>query len=525
MITQLLPAPEAPAVEWGALSPLIVVVAIGIIGVLIEAFAPRGQRQLLHLILAVGGLGAAAVLVVSRFMALGQSGPRALVSGEIVEDGLGLAAQLALTIIGILAVLIMADRTEAGDGAFVAQPADRPGSADEALSTRAGMVRTEYFPLTVLAIAGMMVFASANSMLTLFISLEVMSLPLYVLAAMARRRRLLSQEAALKYFILGAFSSAFFLMGAALVYGATAEVQLGRIFQAMQGLPSFNLMLLVGVLLVLVGLLFKVGAAPFHAWTPDVYQGAPTPVTGFMAAGVKIAAFTALTRFFYLVAGGFTWSLEIATWTIAILTMVVGTVVGILSTDIKRMLAYSSIAHAGFILIGVFALNGAAVPAIAFYLVTYGFATVGAFGVISLVRRRGAEGEALGEANALESWAGLGRTNPVLATSMMIFLLSFAGIPLTGGFIGKFTVFAAGIGGGLTPLVVVAVLASAATAFFYLRLMVLMFFTPPTGETLVVKSQGMTSVAVMVCAVATVILGVFPGPVLQLLAQATIVLS
>lgn len=283
-------------------------------------------------------------------------------------------------------------------------------------------------------------------------------------------------------------------------------------------------MLITGIVLVLIGLLFKVGAVPFHAWTPDVYQGAPTPITGFMAAGTKVAAFGAMVRFLYVIAPGMEADLEILLWTVIIATMVVGTVMGIIQNDIKRMLAYSSIAHAGFVLIAATSFEASGISATMFYLFAYAVATVGAFGVITLVREKDAAGNITGEATSLSSWAGLGKRKPALAGAMLIFLLSFAGIPLTGGFVGKFTAFAAGIEGGAWPLVLIAVIASAATAYFYFRLVVLMFFTEPDDRTTVVASEGMTLVAVALCAIGTIALGVFPGPVLELFANAAVLL-
>lgn len=275
--------------------------------------------------------------------------------------------------------------------------------------------------------------------------------------------------------------------------------------------------------MVLVGLLFKVGAVPFHSWTPDAYQGAPTPITGFMAAGTKIAAFAAMLRFMYVIGHSVQWELTPVLWVIIIATMLVGTVMGLIQTDIKRMLAYSSIAHAGFILIGVTAFSSAGIAAVAFYLLAYGLATVGAFGIVTLVREKDAQGNILGEATQLDRWKGLGKTNPLLAVSMAVFLLSFAGIPLTAGFMGKFDVFSAGIDAGNAVLVVLAVLASAATAFFYFRLIVLMFFREPEGDrTAVVASEGFSIVAIIACAILTVLLGVFPSPVLDFLSGAAV---
>jgi NADH-quinone oxidoreductase subunit N len=322
-------------------------------------------------------------------------------------------------------------------------------------------------------------------------------------------------------------------------------------------------MLLVGGVLILSGLLFKVGAVPFHTWTPDVYQGAPTPITGFMAACTKVAAFGALLRVVYTVLPGLQWDLGVVLWTVAILTMVVGTVAALVQTDMKRVLAYSSIAHAGFILTGIIALNQAGVVAVLFYLLVYGAATIGAFGVVWLVRERSGgpdgDGPLLGEATHLSQWAGLGRTHPLLALTFALFLLSFAGIPLTAGFAGKFSVFSAAVEGGAWPLALIGVLASSVAVFFYVRIIVLMFFTQPAGAddeatgvsalaptaegfalvgdaavaveaepvvdtratvtTAVVGTEGFAVVAIAVCALVTIGLGVAPSGVLDLIAN------
>ena len=271
--------------------------------------------------------------------------------------------------------------------------------------------------------------------------------------------------------------------------------------------------------MVLVGLLFKVGAAPFHSWTPDVYQGAPTPVTAFMAAGVKATAFLALVRFYYVVAGNLGWDLAPFLWTVAILTMVVGTFVGVVQGDVKRMLAYSAIAHAGYMLIGVIAFNGMGLRAILFYALAYGVSTVGAFAVVGLVRQSH-DGAAGAEATDLDAWRGLGKRSPWLAGSMALFLLSFAGIPLTAGFIGKFELFIAGVQGGASWLVVAAVISSMITAFFYMRLIVLMFFRDPEGGTVIVRSDGLITTAVALSVILTIVLGVLPQVVLTALSNA-----
>ncbi|WP_341360257.1 NADH-quinone oxidoreductase subunit NuoN [Georgenia sp. M64] len=515
----------APAVDWAALTPILIVLGAAVLGVLLEAFVPRPARRAVQLVLSLLATAAALVAVVWRWTVVEAEGPREIVGGALIEDGPTLAAQAILALVGFLGLLVIADRTESGEGAFVAMAASRPGSPEEADSTRAAWVQTEVFPLTMFALTGMLAFPAAGDLLTLFVALEVLSLPLYVLSGMARRRRLLSQEASLKYFLLGAFASAFVIFGIALLYGYSGTVRLSGLAQAVPATVGMDWLLLGGSVLVIMGLLFKVGAVPFHAWTPDVYTGAPTPVTGFMAAATKVAAFGALLRFVYVVVPDLGWDLAPFMWAVIILTMLVGTVLGIIQTDVKRMLAYSSIAHAGFVLIGVISLRSQGISSVLFYLLAYGLATVGAFALVTLVRERDTEGNVTGEATHLSQWAGLGRRSPAAAVAMVVFLLSFAGIPLTGGFIGKFAVFSAGVDGGAWVLVLLAVLASAATAFFYVRLVVLMFFTEPDGETTaVVASEGLTTVAVGVAVVGTVLLGVLPGPVLDLAAQAAVFL-
>jgi NADH-quinone oxidoreductase subunit N len=353
----------------------------------------------------------------------------------------------------------------------------------------------------------------------MFIALEVLSLPLYLLCGLARRRRLISQEAALKYFLLGSFSSAFFLYGIALVYGYAGSFTLAGIDLAVSNETGSPSLLLAGIGLLAVGLLFKIGAAPFHAWTPDVYQGAPTAVTAFMAASTKLAAFGALLRVFYVGLGGAQWDWQPMIWIVAGLTMLVGSVIALTQTDIKRMLAYSSIAHAGFLLVGfagAYAGDGiTSLSGMLFYLAAYGFSTIGAFAVVMMVR------DASGEATHLSRWAGLGKSSPVLAGVFAFFMLAFAGIPLTSGFMGKWAVFSAAWAGGAWPLVVLAVVLSAVTAFFYVRVIVLMFFSDAVGDgpTVAVPSV-LTTAVVAVAVMVTLVLGILPGPVLDLAQQA-----
>ncbi len=518
-----------PVVQWGALTPVLIVFGAAVLGVLLEAFLPLRARRGVQTVLAIGALGASLVAVGWRWSVVQESGASELVGGAVIEDLPALATQMVILLCSLVGVLVIADKA-GGEEAFAARAAASPGTRYEAMTREKGLVQTEVFPLTLFAIVGMLVFPTSGTLLTLFIALEVLSLPLYLLSGLARRRRLLSQEAALKYFLLGAFATGFVLMGIALLYGYSGTLRLDELAAAVPATAGLDGLLLAGMALLLVGLLFKIGAVPFHNWVPDVYQGAPTPITGFMAAGTKIAAIMIMMRVVYVVAPGLAWDFAPMMWVIAILTMIVGTVLAIVQDDVKRMLAFSSVAHAGFLLLGIIALEATAIGSMLFYLLAYGLATVGAFALVTLVRERDADGNVTGEALSLSQWAGLGRTNPWLAGSMALFLLSLAGIPLTGGFIGKFTVFAAAVQGGAWPLVVIAVLASAAAAYFYIRLIVAMFFTEPRtdvagrGSTVVVRSEGMTVVAVAVAVIGTVYLGVLPAPVLDLLDSAAMFL-
>jgi NADH-quinone oxidoreductase subunit N len=328
----------------------------------------------------------------------------------------------------------------------------------------------------------------------------------------------------MKYFLLGAFSSGFFLYGVALIYGFAGSMDLGAINEAVRNDIGNRNLLLIGMGMLAVGLLFKVGAAPFHAWTPDVYQGAPTAVTAFMAAGTKVAAFGAMLRLFYVGFGADRWSWQPMMWIIAILTMVVGGVLAVVQSDVKRMLAYSSVAHTGFILTGLLGVQGAtdltlgqltSLQAVLFYLVTYGFATLGAFAVVTLVRDAG------GEQTHLSRWAGIGRQSPLVAGVFALFLLAMAGIPLTSGFVGKWAVFEVALSSGAWPVVIVAILVSIVTAFVYVRVIMLMYFSEPVGDTPTVSHPSiLTATAIAIGAAATLVIGVLPGPVLDLAAQA-----
>ena len=515
----------APVIDWAALAPVLVIVGAGVLGVFVAAFAPKAQRRAIQVVIALLAPLAALGVVAWRWVDVVVDGNASTaIAGQLAEDGFALATQMILCLIAVVGFAVLASKLPSGEEAFAPQGAAAPGSAYEEAARKAGLEQTEVFPLALFSLAGMLVFPMANDLLVLFVALEVLSLPLYVLTALARRRRVLSQEAALKYFLLGAFSSALFLFGVALLFGYSASLTYAEIGTAATASVGMDGMGVVGIVLVLVGLLFKVGAVPFHAWVPDVYQGAPTPVTGFMAAATKTAAFAALARLLYVAAPGFGWDLAPVLWTVAIASMLLGTVLAIVQTDIKRTLAYSSVAHAGFALVAIVALTPEGPDALLFYLLAYSLATVGAFAVVTLVRESDAAGNVTGEATHLSQWAGLGRRSPVLAAAMSLFLLSFAGIPLTAGFMGKFAAFVAAADGGAWPLVLVAVAASIAAAFFYVRVIVLMFFTRPEESekpgAQAVRPGALTRAALVVCTVGTVFLGVWPTPVLDLLAQA-----
>ena len=337
---------------------------------------------------------------------------------------------------------------------------------------------------------------------------------MYLLCGLARRRRLLSQEAAVKYFLLGSFSSAFFLFGVAMLYGFSGSVRLAAIAAA-AGQTHSAVLLYAGVALLGVGLLFKIGAVPFQAWKPDVYQGAPTPVTALMASCTLVSAFGALLRVFYVAFGRLTWDWRPAMWAVAILTMLVGSIIAITQTDVKRLLAYSSIAQSGYILTGVIAASAAGLSSSMFYLAAYGLTIIGAFAVVTLIRDQG------GEAAHLSSWAGLGKRSPLVAGVFAFFLIALAGIPLTSGFTGKFAVFQAAIAGGALPLVIFGVLSSAILAFPYVRVIVLMFFSEPAADgPAVVRPSAFTGAAVGIGALGTLILGVLPEPLLRLASEA-----
>ena len=490
-----------PVLNYAQLSPILIVLAGAVIGVLIEAFAPRNARHNSQMFISLLSLVSALAATVSIRK---QAGVDAAMN-SVAFDGAAFLIQATILIIAVLAVFLIADQEN-----FTALAAAIPGSQEERESLQKHLRVTEVYPLTLFAVAGMLLFPIATDLITLFVALEVLSLPLYLMAGLSRRRRLMSQEAALKYFLLGAFSSAFFLFGIAYLYGYSGTITLSGIQQSIVGGSGNDVFLLLGIAFLSVGLLFKVGAVPFHAWSPDVYQGAPTAITGFMAAATKVAAFGAILRIFYVGFANAEWQWRPALVAIAIITMLFGSVVAITQRDVKRMLAYSSIAHAGFLLAGVIALNKSGLDASIFYLFAYGIATLGAFAVVTLVR------DAAGEVTDLNRWSGLGKRSPLTASVFALFLLTFAGIPLTSGFIGKFSIFSAAYQSGSTAILITGVLSSAIAAFFYIRVIVLIFFKDPIEDgTSVVLPSALTAIAIAIAAVVTIVLGIFPAPLLS----------
>jgi NADH-quinone oxidoreductase subunit N len=474
---------RAPEIDLLAIGPELALAGAGILVLLLDAWRPaRNQRLAVGLTLL--GLVAGAVLTV----ALWGDDPRAAIGGMVAVDRVTVFFRLVIVASAAVATLLSA--------AYLA---------------RTGEARGEYYALLLFATSGMTLLTAAADLIVVFLSLEVLSLSLYVMAGFSRRR-LASQEASMKYFLLGAFSSAFFLYGIALTYGATGTTNIARVGFTVQqiagGSGSSLPLLLAGAALLAVGFGFKVAAVPFHMWTPDVYQGAPTPVTAFMAAGTKVAGFAALLRVAFLALAPVSELLTPALWALAALTMVVGSVLAIAQTDMKRILAYSSIAHAGFVLVGVVAANQQGITGAMFYLAAYAAMILGAFGVVALVSRRGEEH------TTLVAYEGLYRRSPVLAALLTLFLLSLAGIPPTAGFVAKLLVFQAAVIAGHWALVVVAVLASVVAAFFYIRVIVVMYMQEPE-EAEAIPTRPVPGIALAVTAALTLVLGVFPAVLLD----------
>jgi NADH-quinone oxidoreductase subunit N len=507
----------SPNFEYALLSPILLMLVAACVGVLIEAFVSSKNRRFAHLLVVFSAL------LLAFFAVILQSGPngRSLAAnGTVALDGPGWILQATILLAATLSALLFAEsKLDPLGDSFAPRASTLPGGQEEKTVTKLGWAQTEIWPLFSFAVSGMLLFVTANDLLVLFVALEVMSLPLYLLAGLARRRRLLSQEASLKYFILGALASAVLLFGSALTYAYTGSLEFGQISNGISSANNAPGLLTAAIALVAVGMLFKIGAVPFHQWVPDVYTGSPTPVTTFMAGAVKVAAFGGLLRVFYVAFGALVWDWRPLIWVVAGLTMIVGSVIALSQSDFKRMLAYSSISNGGFILVGFSATNKPAIAAVLFYLIAYTFATVGAFALLTLIR------EQAGESSTLIRWKGLGRKSPFVAALMSLFMLSFAGIPLTSGFTAKFGVFTAAITGGATPLVLIGVVASAIAAVFYVRVIILMFFADPIPDgPFVAIPSPFTTIAISVCAIVTVVLGVFPQFIIDVISSASVFL-
>ncbi|MDO4412180.1 NADH-quinone oxidoreductase subunit NuoN [Cutibacterium sp.] len=515
----------APYIEYGPLTPVFALMAGACLAVLVEAFVPRSGRRVTQIVLTVVALAVAIASTVTTLV----KGTRIVAGqGTLALDGPTLATWVVLLVTSLGAVVLFAERVGGTQTAFVASASSVPGSPLEAKADQEHREHTEVYPLLMFAVLGMMCFAASDDLIMMFVALEIFSLPLYLLSGMSRRRRLLSQEAALKYFLLGALSSALFLYGIVLLYGCAGSFKLGAIATAGVTQVGSSRLIVAGMVLVAVGLLFKVGAVPFASWTPDVYTGAPTPVSGWMAVATKLVALIGLMRVLYVGLGAMRWDWQIILAVVSVASMALGAVVGLVQTDMKRLLAYSAIAHAGFVLVGVIGAwtiqtgmtpdQTGSVSSVLVYMTAYGLSSIGFWLLILMVRRAG------GESTEIDSWAGLGRKHPWFGVLVVIFVLSFAGIPLTAGFTGKLVVFLAGWRGGYAWLVLVGVLFSLVAAAFYLRVIVVVFFRNPKEEDDPVEIAEPSIagwITLIICAVLTVVLGVAPQPVLDLFNQAS----
>jgi len=466
------------------------VIILSLSGLLSLLMAPgyRGQSRLLVPVPIVG-IGFAVWATWQLWVQWTETGqPLRTAAGLVQIDGLGLFLTLVILLVAGLSVLTSIRFLEREH-------------ADHA----------EFYPLILFAATGMVVMVQTTNLIMVLVGLEVFSLALYVLTGLTRGR-VRSVESALKYFLLGAFSSGFLVYGLALLYGSAGSLDMARIGAVAAAAPGP--MLWIGMGLVLVGLAFKIAVVPFHQWVPDVYQGAPTNVTGFMAAATKTAAFAALLRFLVGSFGAETWAwAPLITW-LAILTMTVGNLVALAQTNIKRLLAFSSIAHAGYLLIAVVCRPEDGVGAILFYLAAYGFMTVGAFAVAGAVGRGDERSE---PGYDLASWAGLGRRRPALAAAMTVFLLSLAGMPPTGGFLGKYLVFSAAITSKEYLLAVVGILNAVVAAYYYLKIIVSMWMREADEEVSWAPVSASTAAALTVSVVVVFYLGLMPGAVLAMI--------
>jgi NADH-quinone oxidoreductase subunit N len=472
---------EFPAVSLRAVAPALIVLGAAALVLLLDLLPPRDRKG--HLpVVALAGI----VLALLSTTWLWGEESRAF-HGMVVLDGYALFLQLVICYAAGLVVLLSIDYLR-----------------------ERGLESGEYYALLLFATVGMMLMASADDLIVVFLSLELMSLSLYVLAGYFRGR-LASGEASMKYFLLGAFASAFFLYGIALVYGATGTTNLERIGAA----TGHDSLLMVGCALVFAGFGFKISSVPFHMWTPDVYAGAPTSVTVLVATGSKTAAFAALIRVLVIAFRGGPLDWTPLLWALAVATMTVGNVVAIAQSNLKRMLAYSAVAHVGYMLVGLTAGGPLGTGAVLFYLLVYTFTTAGAFGVVLLRERVAGEGVSLGD------YAGLARHHGLLALVLSLFLLSLIGIPPLGGFVGKFYLFGAAVRAGYVGLAVIGVLNSAVASYYYLRLIVYMYMREPESAAPAAASSFVGGLALAVALAGVIVLGVMPAPFIDL-AQAAV---
>lgn len=469
-------------VNFWAVMPSLVLVLFGMAILLVTVFLPRGTTTPIAWI-------SIFALVVTGFVSLGAwDNPQLGFYGHVALDNFATFFNLVFLLAAGLTILISDDYLK-----------------------REGYPVGEYYPLILFTTAGAMWMASGTDLMTIFLGLEVLSISLYVLAGLFRGQTR-SNEAGLKYFLLGSFSTGFLLYGIALIYGVTGTTNIGDIGLYLAANPDLltNTMTLAGVGLLSIGFLFKIAAAPFHMWTPDVYQGAPTPITAFMSAGPKAAAFAAFLRVFLLGLPALQAEWTTMLWVLAVLTMIVGNVVAIYQTNIKRMLAYSSVAHAGYALVGMVAANEIGLSGILFYMVAYTFMNIGAFAVLVLAGKKGEDNL------TLEGVAGFGYKRPFLGVAMSIFLVSLMGIPPTAGFAGKFYIFAGAVNAGYIWLAVIGVLNSAVSLYYYLRVMVYMYFKNPAEDFGWVKMHAGATVSIVLAILGVLYLGIIPGAVMEI---------
>jgi len=489
VILGAVPPITTPSVDWFAVAPELAVAGAGVVIVLLRALLRRrAVATPLSFAVAFAGLIAAGAVLWRQWQDVHHGGAMTTLASMLRVDGFAIFLGTVVLASTFLALLLAA-----------------------AYLRREGLEQPEYVALMMLSAAGMLAMTTANDLVVVFLSLEILSIPLYVLAAFDRRR-LTSQESGIKYFVLGAFSSAIFLYGVALTYGATGTTSLTGIgtFLANNTLLEQGT-LLAGFALLLVGLGFKVAAVPFHMWTPDVYQGAPTPVTAFMSSATKAAGFAALIRVFTLAFPLYREDWRPAVWALAALTLAVGSIAAVVQTDVKRVLAYSSISHAGFILVAFQVATDRGRQAALLYLFAYAFMIIGSFAVITVATRRG------DDHHAFDDYRGLALRRPVVGGLLAFFLLAQAGVPATSGFIVKLQVFAAGVDRGEYVLTIIAVLASVVAAFFYLRIAVALFSAPaadaPPEETAALSRPVdlWSGVVLFVTAGMTLVVGILPG--------------